>query len=255
MHIRHIIREPSDVPIRSSMYRGLTVFLDLDETMVDARNYSDKIIMRPFGADFLNMLNKAGIEVWVWSAADYSHVHSCLCVIDPDGTKIIGSICRGTWWKNPVAKDILLVPTRSLNTSLLIDNTPYVSRFNPANSIIIPDFDATKKPFDGYHTILLELGRFAMNMHNLIISDQRIRVQDIISRQQNVRILISDFSKYNVSGNTIWTTFIPQSIEAICTSSDHNRSQLTNSNNVIVRDTEADTEEDALSRLMSGIAQ
>jgi hypothetical protein len=92
------------------------------------------------------------VEVIVWSAGIRAHVDRCLRLIDPDGTLVDHAVCRGESWlpRTPqpgtpwtltgvALKDLSVLPGRA-STSVLVDDSPYVSVRSGGRAIVVPAF-------------------------------------------------------------------------------------------------------------------
>eukprot|EP01012_Entosiphon_sulcatum_P012829 TRINITY_DN1812_c0_g1_i1.p1 TRINITY_DN1812_c0_g1~~TRINITY_DN1812_c0_g1_i1.p1 ORF type:complete len:356 (-),score=50.87 TRINITY_DN1812_c0_g1_i1:628-1695(-) len=137
----------------------LTVVLDLDETLVYARE--GPIIQRP-QLDLLFEVLGERCETIVWTAGIKSYAQNICNEIDKRGV-IRHCIYRHHKWFGPAAREKwfgctnggsytkdLAILGRDMNRVLIIENTPTCVAANPENGIIVSDFTHSN-PFD--HTI------------------------------------------------------------------------------------------------------
>ncbi len=212
----YFIGDPKLLPERDSIKfvspKTLTVFVDLDETLVDARTCSC-IKLRPYAREFIKHLSESHIEVIIWSAGEESHVRICCEELDPDHLYIDGAIYRGDWHKiYPVIKDIELASSfRSLNYMLLVDNTPFVARNWPINFVCIPDFNASKYDHQSlYNEVLYHLAFFIEDASTRLLEGKESNVQTFIQNNENIRVLLNNFPNI---GNVYWSVYLPPIVQ------------------------------------------
>ena len=129
------------VPISNPKHKS-TVVIDLDETLVYARD--GPIMIRPYSRLLLSLLreNFDDLEIIIWSAGTTGHVDRCLYALDPDEILINHAIGRGIY------EDMIEASKKNLNELLgrygrciIVDNSPMVSIHNGSAALIIPDFE------------------------------------------------------------------------------------------------------------------
>lgn len=128
------------VPKKEPEMEGrLTVVLDLDETLIYARE--GPLYARP-GLDDLMKLIKDEFEGIVWTAGVKAYAQAVVRNIDKyDAIK--HCVYRHKKWFSGVAgynKDLTLLG-RDLNTTLILENTPDCLRGNEENGILVADYE------------------------------------------------------------------------------------------------------------------
>lgn len=215
-HYKHFgkmfyIDNPFDLPppcIKGAKPPSITLFIDLDETLVDARHTS-YIVLRPHAKYFIESLSKSGFELIIWSAASKEHVIACCKLLDPDEKYLSGAIHMGFWTVEYgiVTKNLNSATSfRSIDRMLLLDNTPYVGRYLPTNIVCIPDFISNEQ--SQYDDMLYDLVSFMQNVQCVVLC-KRKSVQDVIQHHENIRVLQSNFGS---AGSCMWSIFIPQAV-------------------------------------------
>eukprot|EP01007_Sphenomonas_quadrangularis_P002934 NODE_514_length_1404_cov_300.022140_g391_i0.p1 GENE.NODE_514_length_1404_cov_300.022140_g391_i0~~NODE_514_length_1404_cov_300.022140_g391_i0.p1 ORF type:complete len:259 (-),score=15.49 NODE_514_length_1404_cov_300.022140_g391_i0:628-1380(-) len=125
-------------PARGSA--GLTVVVDLDETLVYARE--GPVWLRPYASQFLSRIKAAGCDVIAWTAGEYGHVAKVLDTLDHDGSLIPHCVYRGeAWLSDPMNyhKDLHLLG-RCLDRVLLVENSLECIRHHTGNAILVDDY-------------------------------------------------------------------------------------------------------------------
>lgn len=130
-----ICYSPKDVG--SSHIDRYTIVLDLDETLINARN--DCLIIRPFAKTLIKIIERMGQEVIVWSAGLDKHVCYSLDRLNNNYENISYIVCRGEWYEKEKVKKVSHLP-RSLDKILLFDDTPQMCMENYGNAIWVPKF-------------------------------------------------------------------------------------------------------------------
>lgn len=143
-----IYDEPTKVPQlkHQNFDAGLITVIDIDETLVDGRD-GNCIHLRPNARYFLRALYELGSVIILWSAGVYEHVERCIYMLDPEGTYIYVAVCRGNEWitEKPLTKKLSLLNHIGINVPdriILIDNSPWASRYNNGKTLTIPDYEA-----------------------------------------------------------------------------------------------------------------
>jgi hypothetical protein len=130
---------------------GLVVVVDLDETVVYARD--GPVLLRPYARDLATTLQSSGAEVIVWTAAARPYALECL--------KAFGAC---TFWHHlvtresrawgyvededlPMVKDIRQLG-RPLDRVLVIENSPASVRSQPGNAVLVQDFRGVESADD-----------------------------------------------------------------------------------------------------------
>eukprot|EP00993_Chasmostoma_nieuportense_P003597 NODE_4303_length_809_cov_69.219941_g4145_i0.p1 GENE.NODE_4303_length_809_cov_69.219941_g4145_i0~~NODE_4303_length_809_cov_69.219941_g4145_i0.p1 ORF type:complete len:243 (-),score=47.36 NODE_4303_length_809_cov_69.219941_g4145_i0:29-757(-) len=132
-----MLKNPYTALIPTSPSHKHTVVLDLDETLIYARE--GPLEARPYTTHLLDFLGQH-CEVVVWTAAQREYAKAVMRHIDPN--KVIQHcIYRHQSWfrSHDCTKDLQLIG-RDMNYVLIIENTPDCVRANPHNGIILPDY-------------------------------------------------------------------------------------------------------------------
>jgi hypothetical protein len=125
-------------PLDPSNGKRYTVVLDLDETVVYARD--GPLYARAHLESLLRVMDKYA-EVVVWTAGARTYAKAILQEINTDNI-IKHLITRHRSWfdQNDYTKDLCRLG-RDLDYVLIIENTPDCVRVNPQNGIIVQDFE------------------------------------------------------------------------------------------------------------------
>lgn len=128
------------VPPKDPSVSGrITVVLDLDETLIYAR---EGPLFARRGIDQLLALLKDSFEAVVWTAGVKAYAQAVVKNIDK-GEAIKHCVYRHKKWFTGVAgynKDLTLLG-RDMDTTLIIENTPDCVRGNEANGILVADYE------------------------------------------------------------------------------------------------------------------
>lgn len=128
------------VPPKDPMYRDrITIVMDLDETLIYARE--GPLYARP-GLDELLRYLKDNCEALVWTAGVKAYAQAVVRNIDKNEA-IQHTVYRHRKWFTGQAgynKDLTLLG-RSLDTTLIIENTPDCVRGNELNGILVADYE------------------------------------------------------------------------------------------------------------------
>ena len=173
-----VIDDPRVAPPPDSKYARTIVF-DIDETLLNATLYDNyyQVTLRPGARSLLQLLNDLGCEIIVWSAGTEGHVQNCLSLLDKDTQLIKFAICRGpSWFKScPIFKRLDLIPHRSKDSLLLIENNCAAAYEQLENTIIVDNFYSKH-----YHTdaVLFHLAEWlpsVLHLPNLNGTDLEMR--------------------------------------------------------------------------------
>lgn len=138
--------------------RRLTVALDIDETLLYARVKPP--ILRPFLMEFLDGLRALGCEIVIWTASSKDWGTYVVTLFDPKQL-IPHRIYRDkSWWAprpSVYTKDLRRLG-RSMNDTLILENSPYSVWMNKRNAILIPDYYKFN-PRDGILSEVLNAAR------------------------------------------------------------------------------------------------
>lgn len=134
-------------PLDPSEGKLYTVVLDLDETVVYARD--GPLYARAHLESVLRVMDKY-CEVVVWTAGERKYAKAILQEINTDNI-IKHLISRHKSWFNreDYTKDLCRLG-RDLDYVLIIENTPDCVRANPQNGIIVQDFEGIPHGMEAY---------------------------------------------------------------------------------------------------------
>ncbi|KAM0048740.1 putative protein-serine/threonine phosphatase [Helianthus debilis subsp. tardiflorus] len=165
------------LPPLTSPNNNITVFLDLDETLIHSvrasglglppRNYNfvvggegdvRYVLKRPFVDEFLWFLSQSGFEIVLFTAGSEEYASMVLDVLDPDGLishRLYRNSCKK--FSRSFVKDLWNLG-RDLTKAVIVDDKPYSYILQPENAIpIIPFTDdlgdeELKKLMSGFFT-------------------------------------------------------------------------------------------------------
>ena len=157
---------------------SLTVVLDLDETLVYARE--GPLWVRPGITEFLHNLRKLNCEVVAWTASNRSYAGGILSRLDPFGDTISQCIYSHPKWlrskgRGPQVKDLQLIG-RDLQRTVIIDNLPDAIMEHPANAIVVENYE-------GYQL---------QDVHDLTLSTLTEVITDIVLCGKSVPSFLRD---------------------------------------------------------------
>eukprot|EP01060_Flectonema_neradi_P030446 TRINITY_DN4432_c0_g2_i1.p1 TRINITY_DN4432_c0_g2~~TRINITY_DN4432_c0_g2_i1.p1 ORF type:complete len:326 (+),score=60.14 TRINITY_DN4432_c0_g2_i1:38-1015(+) len=142
-----MIHEPTKSmipPKRRDAKDKITVVLDLDETLIYARE--GPLYARPH-IDLLLEFLKDHCETVVWTAGVKAYAQTIVHNIDPKGA-IEHCVYRHKKWFTGCAgyqKDLSMLG-RDMDKILIIENTPDCIRGNPKNGILVTDYEGGENP-------------------------------------------------------------------------------------------------------------
>lgn len=141
-----MVHDPSKhmIPAKRKDDRKLTVILDLDETLIYARE--GPLYCRPHLDELLQFLGE-NCETVVWTAGIRPYAQAVIKNIDPTGI-IQHCVYRHNKWfsgQPGYVKDLSLVG-RDLSRCLIVENTPDCVRGYERNGILVPDYDGAEGP-------------------------------------------------------------------------------------------------------------
>ncbi|ORC92208.1 nuclear lim interactor-interacting factor [Trypanosoma theileri] len=136
-------REDQLVAPLTSEVKKYTVVLDLDETVVYARE--GPLYARAYLRELLRSI-KDDFEVIVWTAGEREYAKNILEEINEDC--IIQHLIyrHKTWFSTDDYTKDLKKLGRDINYVIIVENTPDCVRANPKNSIIVEDFEVPGTP-------------------------------------------------------------------------------------------------------------
>eukprot|EP01062_Namystynia_karyoxenos_P010457 TRINITY_DN13702_c1_g1_i1.p1 TRINITY_DN13702_c1_g1~~TRINITY_DN13702_c1_g1_i1.p1 ORF type:complete len:610 (+),score=184.48 TRINITY_DN13702_c1_g1_i1:140-1969(+) len=121
---------------------SLTVVLDLDETLVFARQ--GPLWVRPGVQQFLHDLRDIDCEVVCWTASNRSYAGGILSRLDPMGEVVSQCIYSHPKWQRrtvgPQVKNLALVG-RDLDYTIIVDNLPDSIVGNEMNAIVVENYE------------------------------------------------------------------------------------------------------------------
>ena len=139
-------------PKEPAMEGRMTIVLDLDETLIYARE--GPLYARP-GVDELLQYLKEHFEAVVWTAGVRAYAQAVVKNIDKGGA-IQHCVYRHRKWFSGQAgynKDLRLLG-RDMNNTIIIENTPDCLRGNEGNGILVADYEGGELADDTLYCIL-----------------------------------------------------------------------------------------------------
>jgi RNA polymerase II subunit A small phosphatase-like protein len=133
--------------VRQSMAETLCLILDLDETLIYARD--GPIVSRPYLDEFFEGLYNKDVEVVVWTAGERDYAQSVLRRIDPLGVVKHCVYRHPKWWtgEKGYSKDLRALG-RNMSRVLMVENTPDCLRLQPECGILVRDFTGGRNTDD-----------------------------------------------------------------------------------------------------------
>ena len=138
---REVYRKYYLEPEQIDKVHGLTIVLDLDETLVSSDTLNNDIInvkIRPFVLSFLASLNNIDCNVILWTAGQKHYVISIIDLVDTIGI-IKQIVCRGKWQSKGHVKDLSLLGL-DMRKTLMIENSYHCVVSCPYNCIIVDSY-------------------------------------------------------------------------------------------------------------------
>jgi hypothetical protein len=133
---------PMECPPEGAV-RNLTVVLDLDETLVWARNAT--VVVRPFVQEFLQACLRNRCEIVLWTAGIPVYVNRIINAI----SRVVKRnhwfhyvVARSPMWYSdfgPTIKDLRLIH-RPLDRVLVLENSPASMQLQEGNVLLVEDF-------------------------------------------------------------------------------------------------------------------
>ena len=184
--VNHYIN-PRDVPDRDTKHI-LTIIYDLDQTLISADGMDDEdedhedteLVIRPHAFDLLNVISRnKDVEFIVWTAACEPHAKRVIHSLRDIHFDYI--VTRDRCWydkKNPM-KDLNLIcrGSRSLETSILIDDRMDNGVKHPENVLIVPPYYPKDRSHD---TTMLYLANILHRAINGYRRDRRESKRDLV---------------------------------------------------------------------------
>lgn len=169
------------IPPQRADDRGkLVVVLDLDETLVYARD--GPVVPRPGLSHLLSTL-KDRCEVVVWTAGERAYALDAIRRIDPHRCIHHCVYRHPKWWTGrPGYSKNLRALGRPLERAILVDNTPDCLRDNPMNSILVKDFGGSGVHHDE------TLYRLSDVIEALIVASAHHHVSDVLRAHPHVSL-------------------------------------------------------------------
>jgi TFIIF-interacting CTD phosphatase-like protein len=168
----------------------LTIVLDLDETLIYARD-EICILKRPYLDNFINVLKNLNCEIVIWTAAEHSYALEVLKHIN-----ILSIVSHFIWrhkkWINYLsyettcAKPICML---GRNKVIVIENSICSVMCNSAQSIIVNNFERISYSCDDNTLILI-----SNILTDLNLSDKS--VEDFLSSRKELQCTYLQHLKY-----------------------------------------------------------
>ena len=180
-----MIHEPTKnmiPPKRRDAKDKITIVLDLDETLIYARE--GPLYARPH-IDLLLDFLKDHCETVVWTAGVKAYAQTIVHNIDPKGA-IEHCVYRHKKWFTGCAgyqKDLSMLG-RDMNQILIIENTPDCIRGNPKNGILVTDYEGGEHADGTIPTIINFLAALVdskMTVPAFLEYSQDLHVQEMLT--------------------------------------------------------------------------
>ncbi|KAH9578146.1 FCP1 homology domain [Trypanosoma melophagium] len=138
-------------PKESKLADRITVVLDLDETLVYARE--GPLYVRPGTAELLQFLDE-NCETVLWTAGMKQYAEAVVRHIDTNGL-VRHTIYRDSKWFSGTScrKDLTLLG-RDMQTTIVFENTPDCIRGFEENGVLVADYEGGELEDDTLHNIL-----------------------------------------------------------------------------------------------------
>eukprot|EP01007_Sphenomonas_quadrangularis_P003799 NODE_825_length_1146_cov_230.981768_g669_i0.p1 GENE.NODE_825_length_1146_cov_230.981768_g669_i0~~NODE_825_length_1146_cov_230.981768_g669_i0.p1 ORF type:complete len:306 (-),score=20.17 NODE_825_length_1146_cov_230.981768_g669_i0:148-1065(-) len=199
-----VVDDPSfAVPSGPPASYDLTVVLDLDETLVYARE--GQVQLRPGARELLSCLHVLGVEILVWTAGERNHAMNILHEVDPDGF-VMMCICRSdSWIPNPrdYHKDLRMLG-RDLSRTLMVDNAPECIRANISNSIVVEDFhNGMRMPLRRQedHTLITLALMIVSMVHRRATVPEYLASSPLLTRRRHQSMICGEMVVYQLGAD------------------------------------------------------
>ncbi|KAL7697214.1 nuclear lim interactor-interacting factor [Lotmaria passim] len=138
-------------PKPTEIQSRLTVVLDLDETLIYARQ--GPLYVRP-GMDKLMRFLADHCETIVWTSSKHRYADAVIAQIDP-----VGAVCHTVyrhrrWFNGTSATKELRLLGRDLASTIIVENTPDCCRGYEKNAVLVEDYEGGELADHTLHTLL-----------------------------------------------------------------------------------------------------
>jgi carboxy-terminal domain RNA polymerase II polypeptide A small phosphatase len=172
-------------PKPTEIQSRLTVVLDLDETLIYARQ--GPLYVRP-GMDKLMRFLADHCETIVWTSSKHRYADAVVAQIDPCGA-ICHTVYRHRRWFNGTSatKELRLLG-RDLDSTIIVENTPDCCRGYEKNAILVEDYEGGELADHTLYTLLALLKDLVerhesegMTVPEFITSTPRLTQQSVLT--------------------------------------------------------------------------
>lgn len=166
-------------------HHRLTVVLDLDETLVNNRNVCrPEATLRPYCLHMLNSLrHMSELELVLWTASTKETASPVVEQLHAKGIIFDDIIFRNdAWFTHPVHTKDLRLLGRDLDRVLIIDNSVGCCKMHPRNTLLVKDFDGTRRREDAS----------LVNVYYIVQALLRMRMDSGMTVAEGIRAIASE---------------------------------------------------------------
>ncbi|CBZ26540.1 nuclear lim interactor-interacting factor,putative [Leishmania mexicana MHOM/GT/2001/U1103] len=138
-------------PKRTEIKNRLTVVLDLDETLIYARQ--GPLYVRP-GIETLMRFLADHCETIVWTSSKHRYADAVVAQIDTCGAVCHTVYRHRRWFNGTSATKELRLLGRDLETTIIVENTPDCCRGYEGNAVLVEDYEGGELADHTLHTLL-----------------------------------------------------------------------------------------------------
>ncbi|KPI89379.1 putative nuclear lim interactor-interacting factor [Leptomonas seymouri] len=172
-------------PKPTEMQSRLTVVLDLDETLIYARQ--GPLYVRP-GMDKLMRFLADHCETIVWTSSKHRYADAVVAQIDPYGAVCHTVYRHRRWFNGTSATKELRLLGRDLASTIIVENTPDCCRGYEKNAILVEDYEGGELADHTLYTLLALLKDLVerhenegMTVPEFIASTPRLTQQSVLT--------------------------------------------------------------------------
>ncbi|KAK7202316.1 nuclear lim interactor-interacting factor [Novymonas esmeraldas] len=138
-------------PKPANIQNRLTVVLDLDETLIYARQ--GPLYVRP-GIETLMRFLADHCETIVWTSSKHRYADAVVAQIDTCGAVCHTVYRHRRWFNGTSATKELRLLGRSLESTIIVENTPDCCRGYEKNAVLVEDYEGGELADHTLHTLL-----------------------------------------------------------------------------------------------------
>ncbi|KAG5489853.1 hypothetical protein GH5_00736 [Leishmania sp. Ghana 2012 LV757] len=155
----------------TELQNRLTVVLDLDETLIYARQ--GPLYVRP-GIETLMRFLADHCETIVWTSSKHRYADAVVAQIDTCGAVCHTVYRHRRWFNGTSATKELRLLGRDLETTIIVENTPDCCRGYERNAVLVEDYEGGELADHTLHTLLALL-------------------RDLVERHENEGITVPEY--------------------------------------------------------------